>query len=120
MPSQRFPAKYRVLHDAEFRRAYRKRCTAADDRLLVFGYENGLSHPRLGLSVSKKIGNAVARNRWKRVLREAFRLNREELPCGLDLVVVPREGATAELDPVARSLCRLAEKVARKMKRFGP
>jgi ribonuclease P protein component len=117
MIAQRFPARYRILRNADFRRAYRKRCTASDGELLVFGHENGLPHPRLGLSVSKRLGNAVVRNRWKRVLREAFRLSRPRLPCGLDLVVVPRESGKAELDRVTRSLCRLAGKLARKIGR---
>lgn len=115
MSAQGFPAKYRILRNADFRRAYGKRCSAADGELLVFGHENGLPHPRLGLSVSKRLGNAVVRNRWKRVLREAFRINRPKLPVGLDLVVVPRETGKAELDRAVRSLCRLAEKLARKI-----
>ena len=115
MARHAFPAKYRILRDGDFRRAYRKRCTAADDQLLVFGHENGLSYPRLGLSVSRKLGNAVARNRWKRILRETFRLSRAELPGGLDLVVVPRQSGKPELDRSMRSLCRLAGKLARKM-----
>lgn len=83
---------------------------------MIFGCENGLPHPRLGLSVSKRLGNAVARNRWKRILREAFRLHRERLPAGLDLVVVPRAGGQAELDRATASLCRLAQKLARRMR----
>ncbi len=115
MGSQRFLAKYRIVRDADFRRAYRKRCTAADDQLLLFGHENGLPHPRLGLSVSRKVGGAVVRNRWKRILREAFRLNQALLPPGVDMVVVPRAAGRAELEPVQRSLCRLAGKLARKL-----
>jgi len=115
MGSQRFAAKYRILRDADFRRAYRKRCTASDDQLLVFGHVNGLPHPRLGLSVAKKVGSAVVRNRWKRIVREAFRLCREMLPYGVDLVVIPRQSGKPELGPTMRSLPRLAARVAKKM-----
>jgi ribonuclease P protein component len=115
MGSQRFLAKYRIVRDGDFRRAYRKRCTSGDDQLLLFGHKNGLPHPRLGLSVSKKLGNAVRRNRWKRVLREAFRLHQAELPAGIDIVVVPRQTGKPELEFTERSLCRLANKLARKL-----
>ena len=57
-----------------------------------------LGHLRVGLSVSRKIGNAVQRNRFKRLYREAFRLSRAELPTGLDLVMLPRSTREPELD----------------------
>jgi len=63
--------------------------------------ENGLPHLRLGLSVSRKYGGAVQRNRLRRLYREAFRLTRHEMPVGLDLVLIPRkpeEPPLAELD----------------------
>jgi len=115
MDKHPLPAKYRIRRSADFQRAYQKRCTVSDGELLIFGCENGLPHPRLGLSVSRRLGNAVVRNRWKRILREAFRLHRERLPVGLDLVVVPRESGQAELDRATASLCRLAQKLARKI-----
>lgn len=115
MGDRRFLPAYRIRRQADFQRAYRRRCTASDNLLLVFGCPNGLPHPRLGLSVSRKIGKAVVRNRWKRLLREAFRLSRQRLPAGIDLVVVPRGPADPELCDLLESLPPLAARVARKL-----
>lgn len=115
MADQRFLPQYHIRRGADFQRAYRQRATASDRVLLIFGCQNGLNHPRLGLSVSRKVGNAVVRNRWKRLIREAFRLTREELPRGLDLVVIPRQGQTPRLEDLRASLPRLAHRVASKL-----
>lgn len=87
---------------------------------MVYGCANGLDYPRLGLSVSRKVGGAVVRGRWKRVLREAFRLRREELPVGIDLVIAPRAGAAPDLKCLLAALPRLAANVARRLKRKTP
>jgi len=115
MGDQRLLPAYRIRRGADFRRAYRRRCTASDGLLLVFGCPNDLPHPRLGLSVSRKVGGAVVRNRWKRLLREAFRLTREQLPDGVDLVVIPRQDAEPTLAGLLESLPRLAARIARKL-----
>ena len=115
MPDQRFLRAYRITRGADFQRAYARRLTAGDDRLLVFAFPNGLPHPRLGLSVSRKVGNAVVRNRWKRCLREAFRLAREQLPYGVDLVVIPRPDAVPGTGELQESLVKLARRAARRM-----
>ena len=68
-----------------------RRRSAGDDYLIVYGVENGLDHARLGLSVSKKkVRKAFERNHVKRLLREAFRLSKPDLPIGIDLIVVPK------------------------------
>src|SRR5438046_1464426 len=105
MPAKlQFPREYRLRSPAEFERVYARNVYAADDLLVANACENGLSHPRLGLSVSRKVGNAVVRNRWKRVLREAFRLSRENLPAGVDLVFRPRRGASPDFHALALAL----------------
>ena len=120
MDDHRFLPEYHIRRSRDFERAYRRRASASDRRLLVFGHENGLPHARLGLSVSRKVGGAAVRNRWKRTIREAFRLSRPRLPDGVDLVVVPRPGAEPELAGLMESLPRLAVRVASKLERDRP
>jgi ribonuclease P protein component len=83
-----------------------------DNRLTIWGAPNDLSHPRLGLVVSRKHGGAVQRNRLKRRLREAFRLSQHELP-PLDLICLPRTGVRLTLDGCHESLQRLAKRIAK-------
>lgn len=115
---QSFSQEDRLRKTPQFKRVFENRCAAGDHLILVFGLKNGLNRCRLGLSVSKKVGNAVVRNRWKRLIREAFRRRRDEFPLGLDLVVVPRR----DVDPPSarlaeRSLVRLAGKIAARLSR---
>jgi len=112
--SASFRPEHRVRKPEDFDRVYQARVYAADDVLVLNGDANGLTHARLGLSVSKRVGNAVTRNRWKRLIREAFRLSREELPPGLDLIVRPQKGAAAELEAIQKSLVGLARRVAKR------
>jgi ribonuclease P protein component len=121
MSDPSFPPEHRLHRTAEYDQVFARRASAADSWLVVYGRENGLSHSRLGLVVSAKVGGAVVRNRWKRLLREAFRLERETLPAGIDLVVVPRPiGPAPQLAALRSSLETLAGKVARKLKRKKP
>jgi ribonuclease P protein component len=113
----RFPAKFRLRSGRDFQRVYQRRAVVSNDVLAVHSCENELGHPRIGLSVSRKVGNAVVRNRWKRLLREAFRLQRTELPMGVDLVVSPRPGVSPELTTVIDSLIGLARRAAKKLGR---
>jgi ribonuclease P protein component len=119
MSDRRFPKELRLKSQADFDRVYAARAFAADNVLVVNGGSNDKGHSRLGLSVSRKVGNAVTRNAWKRRIREAFRLVREQLPGGLDLVVRPQQGAECDLEAIARSLPALAKRVARKLAGAG-
>src|SRR5262245_56379256 len=74
----------------DFDRLFECRCSVADERLILYGVANGLDHSRVGFGVSRKVGSAVVRNRFRRVYREAYRLIKAELPTGLDLLMMPR------------------------------
>ena len=113
--SATFPRSRRIRSSQEFERIYAQRQRAGDDHLLVFAAANGLEHTRLGLSVSKKHGNAVCRARLKRLLREAFRLSQHELPPGLDLILIPRQGTSAGLEDFCGSLVRLVRRLAKRL-----
>lgn len=114
-PRATFQKHERINDPRDFRRAFDRKRSAADPCFVVYGVENGLDYARLGISVSrKKIRQATARNRFKRLVREAFRLSKAELPAGLDLVVVPR-GANLTFENARRSLPALAQSVAKRI-----
>jgi ribonuclease P protein component len=115
MPDYRFPKSRRLLKSAEFDRVFARRRSQSDRVLIVYACENNDEPPRLGLVVSRKVGGAVVRNRWKRCLREAFRLAQHELPRGLDLVVMPRSSVEPSMAAVMQSLCDLAGRLARQL-----
>ena len=77
----------RLANARQFRAVYAEQVRRNAGPLLVYALPNGLDHPRLGLAVPKRVGNAVKRNRVKRMLREALRLMQHDLPGGYDLVV---------------------------------
>ena len=83
----------RLTDSSEFEKVYRQG-TAYRGRLFsVHAFRNELGTLRLGLSVSKKVGNAVVRNTVRRRLREVFRASSDEAADGLDLVVSARPAA---------------------------
>lgn len=116
----RLRRKQHVRSSRDFQRIYDGKQRAGDGHLLIFADRNALGYTRFGLSVSKKHGNAVKRNRLKRLLREAFRLSQHELPTALDLVLIPRIESGATLEDYQRSLVAVAHRLARRFERETP
>ena len=83
----------RLTRSGDFDRVYRDGSSRANRHLVVYSFptEPG-SDPRLGISVSRKVGKAVTRNKVKRSLREAYWALAERLPAGHDFVIVARPG----------------------------
>jgi ribonuclease P protein component len=89
------PRRRRLSRSAEFDRVYREGRSHAGRHLVLYFFprEDDDEPPRLGLSVGRKVGGAVERNKVKRLLREAFWAAEERLPVGHDFVVVARAEA---------------------------
>ena len=115
MISGRFRPHERILNPVAFRKAFERRKSVSDGFLIVYGLENGLGFPRLGISASKrKIRKAHDRNQFKRLVREAFRLSKSEIPPGIDLIVVPK-GPRLTFDQARGSFPKLAQSAARRL-----
>jgi ribonuclease P protein component len=116
-PDHSFPKSIRLLRQFQFDQVHASQYFAADDTLVIKAVGTDSGPTRLGLSVSRKVGNAVVRNRWKRLIREAFRQQKSELPAGLDIVVRPRKGAICQYHEVFQSLKILTGHLARRIRK---
>lgn len=110
----------RLSRSAEFDRVFRQGRSIANRVLVLYAFpraEEG--EPRLGVSVSKRVGGAVERNHVKRLLREAFASESPGLPDGVDIVVVarPEARAVAERDGLDGIRAALAELIAKARER---
>ena len=93
-----------------FRRLYRSH-SQADSYLVLYARKNRQGCNRIGITVSKKLGHAVVRNRTRRRLREIYRLNEDKFQPGWDLVVFARSRSVdAKFDRLTRSYLTLAKK----------
>jgi ribonuclease P protein component len=116
--SQSFPKSKRIVRSGTFTLVLRRGRCAADGCLVVFAIERDSERSlegeasRLGVTIPKKTGNAVVRNRWKRWIREAFRTQQVRIPSGFDYVVRPKKGAVGDWATIRASLPRLARRAA--------
>jgi len=95
----------------QFQFVYKNGRSYVNKYLVMYIKENGLDHNRLGISVSKKVGNSVVRHRICRLVRESYRLHESVFNSGLDIVVVARKSAAevryAEIESAMLHLARL-------------
>jgi ribonuclease P protein component len=88
--SYTLPKSRHLRLPSEFAAVYEAKVRESRGPLTLYALPNALGHARLGMSVSRKVGTAVRRNRIRRLIRESFRLLQHDLPQGYDLVVVVR------------------------------
>lgn len=120
----RFPRKLRLLRTVDFHRVYKQRQSVASGPLIIYGAQQAMSlaYPRIGISVSRRVGNAVVRNQWKRRLREAFRQVRfQVVENNIDVIVVVRatgKPATGQkaMQDTERDLVALIRRVVSKIR----
>ena len=112
--SEEFPHRVRIVKSADYRTLYNEGRKIQSGRFVLFGRENAIGHHRLGLTVSRKVGGAVVRNRIKRLFREIFRRSSVEIPGQYDIVINAKSGCVgasyvelrAEFLASAKRLCR--------------
>ena len=113
---ERFPKSVRLVSQLDFDRVFHEGVVASDSVLVIHAVRGKQTWTRIGLSVSKRVGNSPIRNRWKRLIREAFRRQKMELPLAIDMVVRPKRGAVPDYELVFASLLKLAVQLERKLK----
>lgn len=100
-----------LQNSQQFSNVYKNGAFKANKYLLMYILENNTDCNRLGISVSKKVGNSVVRHRVKRLIKESYRLHEEVFNSGLDIVVVARGSASSvsfvEMDSALLHLSRL-------------
>ena len=82
-----------MMKNKDFQVVYKKGKSYANKYLIMYVLENGTGENRLGISVSKKVGNSVIRHRVTRLIRESYRLQKERFLNGYDIVVIARANA---------------------------
>lgn len=117
--SNRFSRDCRVRTPREFEAIYASGIYSADHLLVINALPRPDSQRRLGLSISKKVGNAVVRNRWKRLIRESFRCAGSKLPNGWDIVIRPKRGAVPDRFQIEQSLLNLMRRLENRRPRLN-
>lgn len=101
----------RIKKNSQFRFIYSRGKSYSNDKLVLYIFRNKKNINRIGLSVSKKVGKSVLRNRIKRLIREGYRLNKNIYKRGYDLIFIARVGAkNANFKDIEKSVIYLMKK----------
>lgn len=111
---------YRIKRNSDFQAIYKNGKSVANRQFVVYTYKNkDLKHFRLGISVSKKLGNAVTRNRIKRAIRENFKVHKQNI-IAKDIIVIARQPAkdmnTLEIQSSLEHVLKIAKVFNKKIK----
>jgi ribonuclease P protein component len=112
--SQTFSQSDRIKSPLHFEEVFKCGVVAADQVLVIHVKWNHREHSRLGLSISKRVGNSPMRNRWKRLIRESFRKQKDTFAC-VDIVVRPKRDAAPEYLAILHSLPALVARACKKL-----
>ena len=111
MAGERFPKSERILKREVFRRVYERGRKVQGKYFTAFIQPNSLESSRIGITVTRKAGKSVRRNRSRRLIREVFRRNRRLAPEGFDIVInVKGNLADATYDDIERDFVRFLER----------
>lgn len=114
--SNAFPKSDRLVRGPDITRVLKRGACVADGVLVLFAVRrDDASSTVIGITIPKKTGNAAERNRWKRLIRESFRTQREAIPVGLELVIRPKKDAAADWSAIQRSVPSLARRVVKRL-----
>lgn len=107
----RYTAAHRLSGDNAFKAVFDNKLRKNAGPLAVLGLPNEAEHHRFGMTVSRKVGNAVKRHRIKRRLREAFRLNQHAWPGRYDIVVIVYPHDVLPMQDYADLLCKAVDQL---------
>ncbi|MBS4534948.1 ribonuclease P protein component [Clostridium sp. D2Q-14] len=101
----------KLRNNRDFSKVYDKGKSIANKYLVMFYIENELDYNRVGFSTTKKLGNAVIRNRVKRLIKESYRLNNDKLINGYDIIFLARVRANnASYKEIEKSIINLLKR----------
>lgn len=110
---QRFRKAERLSKRPEFLNARRNGWRQEGRRVVIYVVANDLGHCRLGVTVSRRVGNAVVRNRWKRRLREIFRRNKHQFGDSYDVVIIAKPGGDISFHQIKDDVIRTVRRAVK-------